>query len=413
MATTTIPQTRVPQLSRLQLLGIGAAVVGLALLALGFFLISPEQFAESYIFGFYFAMAYPLGCLGFLLIQHLTGGAWAATVRRILEAGALALPIFFILSIPVILAAFNSYGLDHYIYHWADPAAISPDSPEFDPIVAHKTPWMSPLWFAGRMVIYFLVWSMLAILLRTWSLQQDRGRGDGVDEAKRMRMLSGLGVALFVLTVTFFAFDVGMSLDVHWYSTMYGAHYMGNAGLTALAFMLIALSQIRHTAIYKEYVPIKPIHDIGKLMFAFTVLWTYLSFGQYVIIWSGDLAESVPWYIHRQQGGWIFFVVALIAFSFFAPFFLLLGRKPKRNLNYLVGVAAFILVMRFIDMMWIILPEFHESIAEIHWMDFAAPIGILGIFLAVFAWNMQRAPLLPLNDPQMDALDAASHGGHH
>jgi hypothetical protein len=412
MATTTIPQTRVPQLNRVQLLGIGAAVVGLALLALGFF-ISPLQFAESYIFGFYFVMSFPLGCLGFLLIQHLTGGAWGVTARRILEAGALALPVFFILSIPVVLAAYNTYGFDHPIYHWADPAAIDPASPEYDPIVAHKTPWMSPYWFAGRILIYFLVWGGLALLLRTWSLQQDRSRGDGVDEARRMRMLSGIGVPLFVLTVTFFAFDVGMSLDVHWYSTMYGAHYMGNTGLTALAFTLICLALVRRTPIFGEYVPIKPIHDLGKLLLAFVVLWTYLSYGQYVIIWSGDWAESVPWYIHRQTGGWLFFVIALIAFSFFAPFFLLLGRKPKRNLNYLVGVSAFILVMRFVDAMWIILPEFHSTVAEISWMDFAAPLGLLGIFLAAWAWNMQRASVLPLNDPQMDALAAASHGGHH
>jgi hypothetical protein len=412
MATTTIPQTRVPQLNRVQLLGIGAAVVGLALLALGFF-ISPLQFAESYIFGFYFVMSFPLGCLGFLLLQHLTGGAWGVTARRVLEAGALAMPIFFILSLPVILAVYNTYGFDHPIYHWADPAAIDPGSPEYDPLIAHKTPWMSPYWFAGRMLLYFVVWSALAILLRNWSLQQDRSRGDGVDEARRMRMLSGIGVPLFVITITFFAFDVGMSLDAHWYSTMYGAHYMGHTGLTGLAFTLICLALVRHTPIFGELVPTKPIHDLGKLMLAFVVLWTYLSYGQYVIIWSGDLAESVPWYISRQTGGWLFFVIALIAFSFFAPFFLLLGRKPKRNLNYLVGVSAFILVMRFVDIMWLILPEFHATVAEISWMDFAAPLGILGIFLAAWAWSMQRAAVLPLNDPQMDTLAAARHHGHH
>ncbi len=410
MATTTIPQTRVPQLNRVQLLGIGAAVVGLALLALGFFL-SPLQFAESYIFGFYFAISFPLGCLGFLLIQHLTGGAWGVTSRRILEAGALTLPIFFILSIPVILATLNTFG--HPIYHWADPAVVTPGSPEFDPLIAHKTPWMSPLWFAGRMVIYFIIWSGLAIMLRTWSLQQDNSRGDGVDEARRMRMLSGIGVPLLVLSITFFAFDVGMSLDAHWYSTMYGAHYMGHSGLTGLAFVLICLALVRRTPIYRELVPVKPLHDLGKLMLTFTVLWTYLSFGQYVIIWSGNLAESVPWYISRQAGGWLYFVIVLIFFAFFTPFFLLLGRKPKRNLNYLAAVSAFILVMRFVDVMWLILPEFHATVAEISWMDFAAPLGILGIFIAFWAWNMQRASLLPVNDPQMDTLAEAMHHGHH
>jgi hypothetical protein len=413
MATTALPQSRVPQLSRLQTFGLIAAVVGLALLAVGWFLAGPEQFVHSYIFAFYYSMAFPLGCLGLLMIQHLTGGAWGVTVRRMLEAGALTLPIFFLLSIPVILAAYNTFGLEHYVYHWADPAVVTPGSPEFDPIVAHKTPWMSAPWFAGRILIYFVVWSTLALLLRRWSLQQDRG-GDPEASQGRMRALSGIGLALFVLSVTFFAFDVGMSLDAHWYSTMFGAQYMGNCALTVIAFLLIALTQVRRTALFQEYVPVKPIHDLGKLLFAFTVVWTYLSFGQYVIIWSGDVAEFTPWYIRREEGGWIFVVLLLMIASFFLPFFALLGRKQKRNLNYLVNVAILVLVMRFIDTFWIILPQFHDTAlgAFTTFTNYAAPIGLLGIFLAIWAWNMQRASLLPLNAPQMDALAAAA-GGHH
>jgi hypothetical protein len=411
MATTTLPQTRVPQLNRLQMLGIGAAVIGLVLLAAGFF-INPLWFAQSYIFGFYFAMAFPLGCLGLLMIQHLTGGAWGIASRRIFEAGAASLPIFFILSIPVVMVAYNGIlNLEHFIYHWADPAAVTPGGDHFDPIIAHKTPWMSPPWFAGRMLIYFAVWSALAIFLRRWSLEQDRG-ADPVAAATRMRMLSGIGVALFVISVTFFAFDVGMSLDAHYYSTMYGALYMENAGLTGLAFTILALTQIRRTNIFEEHVPVKPIHDLGKLLFAFTILWTYLSFGQYVIIWSGDVAEFVPWYIKRQENGWIFVVLALMIFAFFAPFFALLSRSRKRNLNYLTVVAALILFMRFVDLSWTILPEFHVTPLQAYttFTNYAAPLGLVGIFLAIWAWNMQRAALLPLNDPNMESLRA---GGHH
>lgn len=411
MATTTLPQTRVPQLNRLQLLGIGAAAVGLALLAVGFF-INPTQFAESYIFGFFFTMAFPLGCLGLLMVQHLTGGAWGLTTRRMLEAGAMALPVFFILSLPVVMIAYNNIlNLDHFIYHWADPEVVTPGTEHFDPIIAHKYPWMSPPWFAGRMLIYFAIWSALAYFLRSWSLQQERG-ADPVATAARMRQLSGIGVALFVISVTFFAFDVGMSLDAHFYSTMYGAHYMENAGLTTLAFLIVALTQIRRTNLFEEHVPVKPIHDLGKLLFAFTILWTYLSFGQYVIIWSGDVAEFVPWYIKRQENGWLYVVLALMIFAFFAPFFALLSRGRKRNLGRLTLVAALILLMRFVDMAWIILPEFHESPLQAFtaFTNYAAPLGLVGIFLAVWAWGMQRAPLLPLNDPNFDSLHA---GGHH
>lgn len=413
MATTALPRTQVPQLGRLQMFGLIAAVVGLALLGAGWFIAGPETFVHSYIFAFYFTMAFPLGCLGLLMVQHLTGGAWGVTVRRMLESGAMAMPIFFLLSLPVVMAAYNTFGLEHYVYHWADPSVVTPGAENFDPIIAHKVPWMSPPWFAGRMLIYFLVWSGLAITLRRWSIQQDNG-ADPEATSGRMRSLSGFGLALFVITVTFFAFDVGMSLDAHWYSTMYGAHYMENGALVTMAFLLLALTQIRRTAIFQEHVPTKPIHDLGKLLFAFTILWTYLSFGQYVIIWSGDVAEFTPWYIKREEGGWIWVVLALMVGSFFLPFFALLGRKQKRNLNYLTGVAAFVLFMRFIDMMWIILPEFHETAlgAFTTFTNYAAPLGTVGIFLAIWAFNMQRASLLPLNAPQMDALAAAA-GGHH
>jgi hypothetical protein len=361
-------------------------------------------------------MSLALGSLGFLMLQHLTGGAWGVMVRRMLEAGAMTIPVMGLLFIPIILATFPStsaaMGLTHPLYEWARPELVTPGSPEFDPIVAHKVPWMSPTWFAGRMLIYFLVWSTVAILLRSWSVGQDRG-GDPVAAASRMRMLSGVGIALFVISVTFFAFDVGMSLDAHWYSTMYGAHYMENTGLTTLAFLILALTQLRRTRMFEEHVPLKPIHDLGKLLFAFTILWTYLSFGQYVIIWSGDLAESVPWFIKRMQNGWLYVVLALMIFSFFGPFFALLGRKPKRNLSYLSIVAAVIMVMRFIDVSWIILPEFHASPLEAYttFTNYAAPLGLFGIFLAIWSFNMQRASLLPLNDANMDILHAA--GGHH
>ncbi|RRR70806.1 MAG: hypothetical protein EI684_12655 [Candidatus Viridilinea halotolerans] len=411
MATSTLPQTRIPQLGLVQMVGIGAAVVGLALLGLGF-MSNPLLFAESYIFGFYFTMAFPLGCLIFLMIQHLTGGVWGISARRMLEAGALAMPVFFLLSLPVVMIAYNSSALqlgDHYVYHWADPSVVTPGAEHFDPLVAHKTPWLSPQWFAGRMLVYFVIWSLLAIMLRTWSVQQDRA-SDARVYSERMRRLSAVGAALFVLSTTFFALDVGLSLDAHWYSTMYGAHYMVNGGLATLAFVVLMMSQVRSHPVFEEHVPIKAFHDLGKLLFGFTVVWTYISYGQFVIIWSGDVAEFTPWFVRRREGGWDFFALSLMAFAFAGPFFALLGRKPKRNLSYLAFVAAWILVFRLVDMIWVILPEFHTTIAEIELINFAAPLGIFGIWLSIWAWNMQRAPILPMNDPNFDSLHA---GGHH
>jgi hypothetical protein len=412
MATTSLAPARVPQLSRLQTLGLGAAVIGIALLAVGYFVVGPDQFCRSYLFGFYFAMSFALSSLGFLLLQHLTGGAWGVTVRRMLEAGALAMPVMALLFVPIVLATFPStmgiLGLTHPLYQWADPALVTPSSPTYDPGIAHKLPWLTPEFFAIRGAIYFIVWSSLALILRSWSIQQDR-TGSEVMRA-RMRMISGIGLALFVISISFAAFDWTMSLDPHWFSSMYGVQYMVSSGLTMLAFLILMFTQIEGTEIFKAHVSIKPIHDIAKLMLGFTVLWTYVTYMQYNIIWSGDLAESTPWFVVRTHGGWLTVVPILMVFQFFLPFFLLLSRRRKQSVSTVAPIAALIIIMRFVDLSWIVLPSFHESITQVNWTEFAAPVGLAGIWLAVFAWNLQRAALLPLNDPNMEWLHA---GGAH
>lgn len=401
MATTSLAPTRVPQLSRLQTIGIGAAVIGLALLVAGYFIVGPEQFFQSYLFGFYFAMSFALASLGFLMLQHLTGGAWGVTVRRMLEAGALAMPLMGLLFVPIVLATFPStmgiLGLSHPLYHWADPAVVASD-----PGIAHKVPWLTPEFFAIRGAIYFILWSSLALILRAWSIEQDRTGNEAM--RARMRMLSGIGLALYVISITFAAFDWTMSLDPHWFSSMYGVQYMVSSGLTMLAFLMLMFTQLQGTEIFKAHVSIKPVHDVAKLMLGFTVLWTYVTYMQYNIIWSGDVAESTPWYVVRTHGGWLALVPILMVFQFFLPFFLLLSRRRKQNAFTVAPIAALIIVMRLVDLSWIVLPAFHENITQVSWTDFAAPVGLLGIWLAIFAWNVQRAVLLPLNDPNMEWL---------
>jgi hypothetical protein len=188
-----------------------------------------------------------------------------------------------------------------------------------------------------------------------------------------------------------------------------------NGALMTLSFSILVLTMIRRSSVMAELVPTRPIHDLGKLIFAFTVLWTYMSFSQFVIIWSGDVAEFTPWYYDRINGGWLYPILFLMGFQFFFPFFILLFRTNKRNLSRLAWMAGWILVMRFIDMSWIMLPYFHETVGEavMTWSNIVAPIGLAGIFLALFAWNVQKAPLLPGNDPEMSALYIARHYEHH
>jgi hypothetical protein len=398
---------------RFRNIGFAVAAVGLILLAVGSFLFvgegltASDRFFESYLFGFFFTMLLPLGSLGWLMVQYLTGGTWALAARRLLEAGALTLPLMAILSIPVILAAYNVDG-GQYLFEWANPAVISPDSPEYDRIVAHKVPWLSPLWFTGRMVIYFAIWCGLAILLRRFSLDLER-TGDPQYKL-RARPWAGVGIALFVITVTFAAFDWGMSLDPHWYSTIYGAVYIVCAGLVTMAFTIIVISQLVHTPLFEEFLSAKQWHDMGKLMFAFVVLWTYTNFGQYVIIWSGDIVEFTPWFIRRGENGWEWVMTFLVAFNFAFPFFVLLSRQNKRNLRVLSSIAALLIFVQFVNSVWYILPEFHESVPQITIGDIGAALGLFGLVVGVYMINLSRAPVLATKDPVL--VELAHAGGH-
>jgi hypothetical protein len=407
MATTSLSLPRIPQLSRVQTIGLVVGVVGIILLVVGFFANGDggEEFLRGYLYGYYYVMSLPIGCLGALMVYHLASGTWGFTIRRMLEAGAMTWPIMGVLFIPIALGAFNFFGHEEWLYHWADPDVVATD-----PIIKHKEPWLNPPFFVGRAVIYFVVFSTIAFLLRTWSLAQDR-TGDP-KYTKRMHILSGVGVAVFVIGITFLAFDWTMSLDPHWFSTIYGAHYMVSSVLLTLSFMVVMLAQIHNTDGFREFFTTRAIHDIGKFMYAFTIIWTYMSYGQYVIIWSGDIAEFTPWYLHRTTGGWEYFVYALIVLSFFLPFFALLSRRNKQNIRTLSLIAGFIMFVRLVDVTWIVLPNFHETIFGTYWwIDLAAPLGLLGLWVGLFVWNLQRAPIVALNDPNY--ADMLMNKGHH
>ncbi len=392
-----------PKLNQFQTVSLIVGIIGVVLLGLGAML-DIEQFFRSYLFGYLFALSIPLGSLVWMMIHHVTGGGWGVAVRRIFESSAMTLPIMALLFIPVILATWGGFGEQGLLYEWSSPEIV-----EGDPIIAHKQLYMNPQAFLIRAIIYFVIWAGLALLLRSWSLSQDRTGNPAL--ATRMRGLSGVGIVLFVLATTFAMFDWGMSLDPHWFSSMYGVLYMIGDGLITLAFTVTILSMLINHEPLSEYVSTKEIHDLGKLMFGFTVLWAYVSYGQYIIIWSGDVAEFTPWYAHRTQNGWQWVAVTLMGLHFFLPFLVLLSRKIKQNLRTLVPIAIWMIVMRLIDMSWLILPEFHESVAGIHWMDIAAPLGMAGIWCAIFIWILKSRPLLPMNDPNMEAL--ILRGGHH
>jgi hypothetical protein len=288
-----------------------------------------------------------------------------------------------------------------HLYVWTRPEVVQQS--EF---LQHKQLYLNIPFFLTRLVFYFAVWLTLAYFFNTWSREQD-GTADA-RISRRLQVLSGPGLVLYGLTVTFASIDWVMSIEPEWFSTIYGVLFMGGQGISAMSFVIAAVILLAGRQPMSEVFAPRHFHDLGKLLLMFTMLWAYFAFSQLLIIWSGNLPEEIPWYLRRWHGGWQLVGVLLILFQFALPFLLLLSRDVKRNLITLGIVAALMILMRFVDLFWLTMPDFYEGHFHLHWMDFAAPIGLGGVWLAFFSWQLKTRPLLPLNDPNL--ANALAHG---
>lgn len=364
---------------------IGAAFA-LAACAIGA-AFNPAQFFRSYLVGFLLVLGVSLGSLAIQMLHHLTGGGWGLVIRRILEAAARTLPFVAILFVPVLV------GMPH-LFSWARPEAAS------DPILVAKRPYLNVPFFVVRAAVYFVIWSALAWTLSRWSAEQDRAAAPQTEaEVRRFRLLSAPGLLAYGLTITFASVDWVMSLDPHWFSTMFGVLTIGGQGLSGLAFVIAVLSVLSRRPPMAASVSAAHFHDLGKLLLAFVMLWAYFSFSQFLIIWSGNLPEEIPWYLHRLQGGWGAVAVLLLLGHFALPFLLLLSRDIKRRPRLLARLAIGLIVVRAVDLFWLVAPNFHEEGFHLHWLDVAAPLGLGAAWFALFLAQLRQRPLLPVNDP--------------
>jgi len=385
-------------LKRLQQISYGIGGLFLVLLLIGY-LVDRTQFFHSYVFAFSFWVGLSVGSLALLMLQHLSGGGWGLVIRRVLEAATHTLPVMLLLFIPIILGA-------HSIYSWTHPEELAEH-----PSVASKASYLNLPFFSIRAVVYFAIWMLLAYLLTRWSTLQDQ-TGDR-SLAKKMRVLSGPGMVLIVFTVTFASIDWFMSLEPEWFSTIYGLIFVASWALSALAFVIAVLGAFSTDEPVSHYVGQYHFHDLGKLLLALVMLWTYFSFSQFLIIWSGNLPEEIHYYLPRTQGGWGAIALMVVVLHFAFPFLFLLSRSFKRDSRKLVIIAVLILVMRLIDLFWTIAPSFTHEHFHVSWMDIVAPIGIGGIWLAVFSWALSRRPMIPINDPQFETvLEQVHEAGH-
>jgi hypothetical protein len=360
--------------------------------------LSPGHFFHGYLVGFIFWTGITVGSLALLMLQHLTGGAWGLVIRRVLEASTRTLPLMLLLFIPIAI------GLKH-IYPWTDAAVMNSTT-----ALQKKTSFLNPSFFVIRAFVYFAIWSALAMALNRFSLQEDRAASRQV--RKRMQMVSGPGLVGTIICITFAAIDWVMSLDPSWYSTIYGLIFVAAWALSALAFTILVMSWLSAREPMSAVVQPRHSHDWGNLTLALVMLWTYFAFSQYLLIWSGNLPEETTWYVARKQGGWGAIALAVVIFQFAFPFLALLSRATKKNAQRLAMLAALILVMRVIDVIWLIEPTYSRGDFVFNLMDYVAPIAIGGLWLGTFAWQLQKRPLLPINDPQLDQAVAVVHGGH-
>jgi len=373
-----------------------AGSAGLIACAAGFFL-APERFFPSYLFACMFALGLALGCQAVLMLQHVTGGAWGIPIRRSLEAATRTLPVIALLFVPLL------FGLKT-LYEWARPEEVA-----HDPILTHKAAYLNVPFFLVRAAVCFAAWMAFMYFLSRWSREQDEGPKPGL--TRRLQLLSSAGLVAYGLTITFFSIDWVMSLEPHWYSTMYGVLFIAGQSLSGLAFVIALTVVLSRFAPLSQFVKPNHLHDLGKLMLAFVMFWAYVSFSQYLIIWSGNLPEEIPWYLRRLHGGWGWFGIAIVLLHFLLPFLLLLPASANRNPRILVGVAALIVCMRLVEVFWYVRPATSPpGHLTLHWMDLAAPVGVLGLWLFLFLGQLLRRPLLPVNDPEF--REALEHGAH-
>jgi len=367
-------------------IGILASIVGAV--------IAPEQFFRGWLFGLQFWLGISLGCLAILMMHHLMGGAWGVATRRHFEAGAMVMPLMAFLFVPVL------FGLPS-IYLWARPAALAAD-----PVLQHKASYLNPSSFAIRASVYVLLWSAMAFCFFRWSRAQDETTEAA--PSRRMEALAGPGLLLLILSGSFAWMDWLMSVEPHWYSSIYPLMIMAGHALAAMALVVWMSSQIAGDAALAPVFTPKRFHDLGTLLFAFVFFWAYLCYAQLIVIWSGNLKDEIPWYLTRIVGGWSSIAGALFIFAFAIPFFLLLFRHLKRNPKTLGRIAFGAFLMQIVNSYWLIASPFQTNGPEFRWQYVAALVGVGGIWLACYARWMRQRPLLPVHAPGY--VEALPHG---
>jgi hypothetical protein len=378
-------------------------IVGLVFGAIAVILafIQPQQFYRAYLLGFMLWLGVALGSMAILMIRHLTGGGWGMVIRRILGAVMRTVPLLAVLFIPVILGI-------HKLYIWAQPLDQIADKHLREHLESITKTYLTTNGFIYRAIFYFAVWNLLSFLLSKWSKETDHPGSP--DHTGRFKAIAGPGLILYGFTISFAAIDWVMSLDPSWISTIFGLVVLIGQVLSAMCFAVIVERILFNYKPMSEMLKPDFVHDHGKWMLAFLMMWAYFNFSQWLIIWAGNLPAEITFYMTRLHGGWASIGLILVLFGFAVPFAILLSRPFKRNIHKLVWLAVWMLLIRYVDLFWIIEPNFSKTLS-VTLADIVVPIAIGGFWLSYFFYNLGALPLLPAYDPSAgEVLEPAHHG---
>lgn len=367
---------------------LGIGVAGLLLSLVGYF-INSEQFYFSWLTAFCFWVTIGAGGLFMVMLHYLVGARWSVVLRKFAESAAWTLPFMIVFGIPIIFGR-------HDLFHWTHEEAVAHDH-----LLQGKEPFLNTPFFIIRMIIYFGVWFYLAWRLNQYSDMQDEAHTGGL--LKKMRRISAPGMILFALTITFAGFDWMMSLDPHWYSTIFGVYIFSGGVVGFLAFLTMIALYFHKKNVLTDEITVEHYNDLGRLTFAFVIFWAYMAFSQYFLIWYANIPEETIWFLNRWKGSWSFVTLLIVFGNFVIPFFILITRAAKRNYLFLKIMMGWLFFMHLVDIYWIVMPTLHTEGADPSWIDITTVIGIGGIFCRIFFGKLTSRPMLPVKDPKLQA----------
>ncbi len=350
-----------------------------------------HRFWWSYLTAWVYFLTIGLGGLFFVLVEHLAKAGWSVVLRRLAEGVAATLLLAGVLFVPLL------FGGIEELYHWTDVEAVAHDH-----VLEHKSPYLNLNFFLVRVVIYFGFWILASQLMLRYSRKQDAS-GEWTLTSK-MEKLSAPFMFLFALTSTFAAFDFVMSLDAHWFSTIFGVYFFAGSIVSFLALLAIIVHSLQATGRLTKAITKEHTHDVGKFMFAMLVFWAYIAFSQFMLIWYGNLPEETGWYLRRQTGDWAWVGLALLFVHFLLPFLFLLSRGVKRRPLTLVFAALWLLAAHYLDLYWLIMPEYGHGSAGPAFgvMEVATLVGLGGLFVAAWSRMLGKGSLVPERDPRLE-----------